>query len=117
MADYVTLNVHMNGVPETVLSAYSGHLYVVTVGNGIFPAKFLDKICYSIMANRKKCRHPVTIPHFSESSDKDSEFEAHIKSKVAKVLSTFEYKFKGLSQRTNILFNSNSETGAHAILC
>ena len=54
VADYVTLNVHMNGVPQTVLSAYSGHLHVLTVGNEIFPAIFLDKKCYAVMADRKK---------------------------------------------------------------
>ena len=54
VTDYVTLNLHINGVPYTVLSAYSGHLHVVTVGNGIFLAKFLDKKCYAIMADRKK---------------------------------------------------------------
>ena len=37
------------------LSAYSGHLHVVTVGNGIFPAKLLDRKCYADMADRKKC--------------------------------------------------------------
>ena len=55
VADYVTLSVHMNGVPQTILSAYSGHLHVATVGNGIFPAKFLDEKCYAVMADRKKC--------------------------------------------------------------
>ena len=51
VADYVTHNIHMNEVPKTVLSAYSGHLHVVTVGNGIFPEKFLDKKCYAVMAD------------------------------------------------------------------
>ena len=54
VADYVTLNVHMNVVPLAVLSAYSRHFHMVTVGNGIFSAKFLDKKFYAVMADRKK---------------------------------------------------------------
>ena len=70
---------------------------MVTLGNDIFPANFLDRKCYA-------------------------EFEARMKSKVSEGVKHIQIQMTNQSQILLCLlrgarFKSSFETGAHAVLC